>query len=92
MTQSPGTAVSLPSRTGPLAAFAGRTFPDMNAAAQEGLRAAFAVIGFKGRNWRLKHRGEEELIKDDRGTPAATQNSGSTMNTRSPKRQRASKG
>lgn len=50
--------------------FAG--MPDMNAAAQAGLLPSFSVVGFKGRNWRLKHRGEEILIKDDRGVPAAT--------------------
>jgi hypothetical protein len=27
------------------------------------------VIGYKGRNWRLKYRGEEELLKDDKGIP-----------------------
>lgn len=36
--------------------------PDMNAAAQNGLTAAFAVIGYKGKNWRIKHRGEDELV------------------------------
>lgn len=43
--------------------------PDMAAAAQAGLQASFGVVGFKGRNWRLKYRGEEILIKDERGVP-----------------------
>lgn len=43
--------------------------PDMAAAAQAGLQASFGVIGFKGRNWRLKYRGEEILVKDERGVP-----------------------
>lgn len=46
--------------------------PDMNAAAQAGMSASFGVIGFKGKNWRIKHRGEEILVKDDRGNPAPT--------------------
>lgn len=44
--------------------------PDMNAAAQQGLTAAFAVIGYKGKNWRIKHRGEEEVVFDPNGAPA----------------------
>ena len=42
--------------------------PDLNAAAQQGLTAAFAVIGYKGKNWRIKHRGEEELVMSN-GAP-----------------------
>lgn len=66
--------IALPTRPGGVpAAFAQRTnLPDMNAAAQQGIQAAFAVIGYKGRNWRIKHRGEDELLKDDRGVPMAT--------------------
>jgi hypothetical protein len=41
----------------------------MLAAARAGVQASFAVIGYKGRSWRLKHRGEEILLRDDRGTP-----------------------
>lgn len=53
------------------AAFAGQTLPDMNAAASQGLSAGFAVIGYKGRNWRIKYRGEEELLKGADGVPVA---------------------
>jgi hypothetical protein len=61
----------VPLRTGQVpAVFANRAnLPDMNAAAQQGLAAAFAVIGYKGRNWRIKYRGEDELLKDGRGVP-----------------------
>jgi hypothetical protein len=44
----------------------------MNAAAKAGLTPSFAVIGYKGRNWRLKHAGEEELLKEPNGAPVAT--------------------
>lgn len=55
------------------AAFQSYAGPDMAAAAQSGLQASFAVIGFKGRNWRLKYRGEEILIKDSTtGVPVPT--------------------
>ena len=55
------------------AAFASRAnLPDMNAAARAGVAAGFAVLGYKGRNWRLKHAGNEELLKDARGVPTAT--------------------
>lgn len=66
--------IALPTRPGGVpAAFANRAnMPDMNAAAQQGIQAAFAVIGYKGRNWRIKYRGEDELLKDDRGVPMAT--------------------
>jgi hypothetical protein len=46
--------------------------PDMAKAAQEGLTAGFAAIGYKGKNWRIKHRGEEEILFDERGTPLPT--------------------
>lgn len=42
----------------------------LNAFAQQGVQASFAVLSYKGRNWRLKYRGEEALLKDDRGQPA----------------------
>jgi hypothetical protein len=55
------------------AIFSSRNLPDMNAAAQQGLPPAFSIIGYKGRNWRIKHRGDEELIKDPRtGAPVAS--------------------
>jgi hypothetical protein len=47
--------------------------PDMAGAAQAGLQASFAVIGFRGKNWRLKYRGEEILVKDSvTGAPVPT--------------------
>lgn len=46
--------------------------PDMAAAAAAGLAPSFTVIGYKGRNWRIKHRGEEELVKDGQGVPIPT--------------------
>jgi hypothetical protein len=53
--------------------FASRTnLPDMAAAAQANLLPSFAVISYKGRNWRIKYRGEDELLMDDRGVPMAT--------------------
>lgn len=52
----------------PPAAFASRR-STMNAAAQQGVQASFAVIGYKGRNWRVRYRGEDNLLKDGRGAP-----------------------
>ena len=43
--------------------------PNMAAATQTGLTSSFASIGYKGKNWRIKHRGEEEILFDDRGAP-----------------------
>lgn len=43
--------------------------PDLTGAAQQGLQASFATLGYKGKNWRIKYRGEEEILFDDRGTP-----------------------
>lgn len=51
------------------AVFAGQNLPDMNAAAAQGLSAGFAVVGYKGRNWRIKFRGDEQILKDARGVP-----------------------
>lgn len=64
----------VPLRSGQMpAVFANRAnLPDMNAAAQAGLAAAFAVIGYKGRNWRIKYRGEDELLMDARRVPIPT--------------------
>jgi len=59
-------------RGGMPAVFANRNFPDMNAAAKAGLAPSFAVIGYKGRNWRLKYAGETELLKEPNGAPVAT--------------------
>ena len=46
--------------------------PDMAAAARAGISAGFAVVGYKGRNWRLKYAGDDELLKDERGVPFPT--------------------
>ena len=52
--------------------FASRAnLPNMAAAAQANLAASYAIIGYKGRNWRLKHRGEEELLMHG-GVPIPT--------------------
>lgn len=61
----------VPLRAGQMPAiFANRqNLPDMNAAAHAGLVASFAVVGYKGKNWRIKYRGEDDLLKDDRGVP-----------------------
>ncbi len=41
----------------------------LNAAAQANIQASFAVIGYKGRNWRIKFRGEDQLLRDERNIP-----------------------
>lgn len=41
----------------------------MNAAAQAGVQASFAVIGYKGKNWRIKYRGEETVLLDAQRRP-----------------------
>ena len=56
----------------PLAVFAGMTnLPDMNAAAQAGVQASFGIVGYRGKNWRIKYRGEEQVVLDARGVPDA---------------------
>jgi hypothetical protein len=61
----------VPLRAGQMPAiFQGRAnLPDMAKATGQGLAAAFCVIGYKGKNWRLKYRGEDVLVKDDKGVP-----------------------
>jgi hypothetical protein len=50
--------------------FASRSdLPDMAKAAGANLLPSFAVIGYKGRNWRVKYRGEDELLTDERNVP-----------------------
>jgi hypothetical protein len=41
----------------------------LNAAAKAGVQASFAVVGYRGRNWRLKYRGDETLVADQEGNP-----------------------
>jgi len=50
-------------------AFAKRNPSGMLDNARAGVQASFAVVGYKGRNWRLKHRGEETLLRDAQGRP-----------------------
>ena len=38
--------------------------------AREGLAPSFAVVTYKGRNFRIKYRSEEHIIRDDRGRAA----------------------
>jgi hypothetical protein len=44
----------------------------LNAAAQANVQASFGIIGYKGRNFRIKYRSEETLLKDERGVPLPT--------------------
>ena len=41
---------------------------NLNAAAHANLTPSFAVVGYKGRNWRLRYRGEDELLQTSAGT------------------------
>jgi len=38
--------------------------------ARQGLAPSFAVVTYKGRNFRLKYRTEEQIVRDDRGRAA----------------------
>lgn len=51
------------------AAFAGRQRSGMLDHARAGVQSSFAVVGYKGKNWRLKYRGEENLVRDGQGRP-----------------------
>ena len=51
------------------AAFKGRQASGMLDNARAGVQASFAVVGYKGRSWRLKHRGEETLLRDAQNRP-----------------------
>jgi hypothetical protein len=51
------------------AAFKGRQSSGMLDNARAGVQASFAVVGYKGRSWRLKHRGEETLLRDAQNRP-----------------------
>lgn len=55
----------------PPAVFATRR-TNLNQAAQQGVQASFAVIGYKGRNWRIKFRGEEQLLMNEQRQPIPT--------------------
>lgn len=64
----------VPLRSGGVPAiFATRAnLPDMNAAAQQGLAASFAIFGYANSKWSIKYRGDEEVMKDARGAPIPT--------------------
>lgn len=51
------------------AAFTGRRVSGMLDSARAGVQSSFAVVGYKGKNWRLKYRGEENLVRDGQGRP-----------------------
>src|SRR4249920_2653453 len=55
-------------------AFASRAseLPDLNAAAAANLAASFGVVSIRGKNWRLRYKGDEELLMDERGVPVPT--------------------
>ena len=59
----------IPLQGGRPPALASRRPSMFNAAAQAGVQASFAVVGYKGRAWSVKYRGETEVLKDDRGAP-----------------------
>jgi hypothetical protein len=62
----------IPFERGAPPALAGAFQSNALAAAQAGVQASFAIIGYKGRNWRIKFRGEDEMVLDDRNTPSPT--------------------
>ena len=41
---------------------------NLNAAAHANLAASFAVVGYKGRIWRLRYRGDDEVLQTSAGT------------------------
>lgn len=41
----------------------------LNDAAQANVQSSFAIVSYKGKVWKLKWRGEEVELKDDRGLP-----------------------
>jgi hypothetical protein len=55
-------------RGAPPAVFANRK-SNLNAAAKQGVQESFAVISVRGKNWRIKYRGEEELVAGADGSP-----------------------
>ncbi len=60
----------VPLRSGQMpAAFAGRNLPDMGRAMTENVQAGFAVVGYKGRTWRIKHGGADTVIMGDNRQP-----------------------
>lgn len=53
------------------AAFAGRSLPDMNAAAQQGIAASFGIVGYKGKVWSIRYRGEtQHMVNNNQPIPA----------------------
>lgn len=49
--------------------FANRRGGGSLAAAKAGVMTSFAVVSFRGKVWRVKYRGEETVIRDQRGQP-----------------------
>jgi hypothetical protein len=41
----------------------------LNSNAKQGIQASFAVLGYKGKNWRLKVKSAETVLHDDRNQP-----------------------
>jgi len=53
---------------GPPAIFQNRQ-STLNQAAQQGVQASFAVIGYKGRAWSLKYRGDSQVLMNEHRQP-----------------------
>ena len=47
----------------------GRRSTGSLAAARSGVQSSFAVVSLKGKVWRIKYRGEEQIVKGARGQP-----------------------
>lgn len=41
----------------------------LNDAAQANVQSSFATVSYKGKIWKIKYRGEDLVLKDDRGLP-----------------------
>jgi hypothetical protein len=55
-------------RGGPAGAFAGR-HSSLTANAKLGVSEGFAVVSIRGKVWRIRHRGESEIVKSADGMP-----------------------
>lgn len=60
----PGNALIGVDLLGQLPAVFNNRASSLNGAVQQGVQAGFAVISYKGRNFHIKYRGEEELVTD----------------------------
>jgi hypothetical protein len=45
---------------------------NLNSNAQQGVMPSFAVVTYKGKNWRVKYRSEETVIRDERKQPCTS--------------------